>query len=146
MPNGEQSRSDDASRDEPFCPSERLRGTHVIDHSDHAFNGLPDLETGRTLEDAIARLDWVRDNAPAIYGREWLDEMRDIGLIVQRVRTETGPMIEVDYPCDAQLMERRRRGDEFARHFREMPAGRDLILDQLAKDGSVYGYMMGRGA
>lgn len=146
MPDGNQSRSDSASREAPFCPAERLRGTHVIDSSDEAFNGLPDLEMGRTLEDAIARLDWVAQVVPATYGREWLDEMRDIGCIVQRVRTPTGPMIEVDYPCDGQIFERRRRGDELARHFRKTPAGRELILDQLAKDGSVYGHMMGRVA
>ena len=146
MPNGEQSRSDYASRNEPFCPTERLRGTHVIDYSDDAFSGLPDLRSGRTLEDAIARLNWVAAHAPETYGREWLDEMKDIGIVVMRVRTPDGPKIEVSYPCDDQIFERRRRGDELADHFRAIPEARELIIDQLAKDGSVYGHMFGRVA
>lgn len=146
MPDGNQSRSDSASREAPFCPAERLRGTHVIDSSDEAFNGLPDLEMGRTLEDAIARLDWVAQVVPATYGREWLDEMRDIGCIVQRVRTPEGPSIEVTYPCDAQVMERSRRGAQLAKHFHGIPGAREIILHQLEKDGSVYGHMMGRVA
>lgn len=144
MADAHTARSDDASRDEPFCPADRLRGAHVIDHSDEAFNGLPDLESGRTLEDAIARLDWVAANSPATYGREWLDEMRDIGVVVMRARTEDGPRIEVTYPCDGQVSERRRRGDELVDHFRAISGAREVILDQLAKDGSVYGHMLGR--
>ncbi|ATP20792.1 hypothetical protein [Sphingobium yanoikuyae] len=142
MADAAQARSDDASRSEPFCPPERKLGTHRIDHSDPAFNGLPDLTSGRTHDDAIARLEWIGAHRIEHYGRAWLDEARDIGLTVQRVRSDNGPSLEIGYPCDWQLDMRKKRADALVAHFKALAEGRDLILAELQRAGSVYGHMM----
>lgn len=141
MPTGNQSRSDDAPRAAPFCPPDRMIGTHRMDDSDDAFEPLPDLTSGRTLEDAIALLDWTAAHQPENYPAAFVAELADAGLTVMRVRTDNGPALEVSCPCDEQIMERRRRQDAIAAHFRSVDGARDAVLAHLEKNGSAWGFM-----
>lgn len=95
------------------------RGNHAIcDDQGGLFADLPDLRTGRTLEDALCHLQAVLEIDPDSYPEEWIEEIEDVGGSVSVNYPEEGDrQLSVGRPCDRQYQERGRRIDALGTHL-----------------------------
>lgn len=107
-------------------------------------DGLPDLTVGRTLEDAIQRLDalaFADGDIPTgwmEYADAWLEEFRDIAGHASVTYDRDGSQhLTVGLPCDGQERERRRRMDALCDHMNERDGARAAIMQQVECEGHV---------
>jgi hypothetical protein len=107
-------------------------------------NGLPDLSVGRTLEDALARLEQIafaEGDVPTgwmEYADAWLEELRDFAGFASSTYDRDGTHhLSLGLPCDGQERERRRRMDALCDHMRERSGAREAIARQLEREGYV---------
>lgn len=126
-----------ALRSALLCPPERERGNRELDFSDPAFpNGLPDLNGGRTLEDALTHLDWIAANDPGSYAREWVEECDDCGVDVRAHVENDGTYLNVG--CAADGFERAAWTQALIKHFQHGAANRQAIIDYLLQSGRYF--------
>jgi hypothetical protein len=113
------------------------RGTHSIcDDEREIFVELPDLRSGRTLEDALAHLNGIAALDPDSYPREWHEEIMDVGGSASANYPKDGPRhLYVGQPCDAQEDERRRRVDALVDHMHSLEGMYERIGDFLERRG-----------
>lgn len=114
-------------------------GSHRLLYDDRAFrDGLPDLTSGRTLKDAITRLDRAAKNPKRIklYPHIWIEELEDFGCSVSAAIEKDGrEALSVGLPCDGQLEERKRRQDALRDHLHAVDGARDNLIDLLIRRG-----------
>ncbi|WP_374649004.1 hypothetical protein [Rhizorhabdus sp.] len=107
-------------------------------------DGPPDLTVGRSLEDALARLDAIAFAEGDIptgwmeYADAWLEELRDFaGFAASTYDRDGTHHLTLGLPCDGQERERRRRLDALCDHMHARSGAREAIAHQLEREGHV---------
>ncbi|KKC27312.1 hypothetical protein WP12_03970 [Sphingomonas sp. SRS2] len=109
------------------------------------FLNLPDLTIGRTLEQAIERLDIAAqcndDGLPRAwepYADIWIEEFRDFAGHAEVLYEADGEIsLRIGLPCDDQERERRRRMDALCDHMHSHEGARAAIIRKLEREGRV---------
>lgn len=112
------------------------RGTHDLIDDDRFLRNLPDLRSGRTIDDALFHLDDIARRDPQAYASEWLAEMRDIGCdatVDIPPRGKSGLYFQC--PCDPQTDERQSRIGELSSHMHMTRGARGRVIAQLILAG-----------
>jgi hypothetical protein len=113
------------------------RGTHAIcDDERGLWIDLPDLRSGRTLDDALAHLGAIAATDPKSYPEEWFEEIRDVGAYTSANYPKEGARhLYVGQTCDEQMDERRRRSDALTKHMHAIEGMYDRVGDFLERHG-----------
>lgn len=135
MADANTARSVSASRAASPRPAAFVAGSHPLYFTDPLYpQGCADLTIGRSLADAIARLDWFADQDIAAYGAAWVEEVRDIGCSVMLVRDPDDSLhVQVGCTCDDQAADRHNRMSTLCDNFVGICGGRDSIVAHLLR-------------
>lgn len=113
------------------------RDSHALCEDERQiFVDLPDLRTGRTLEDALKELDGIATIDPASYPAEWVAEVRDIGCSVSANYPKDGPRhLYTGFPCDGQMDERKERMEALNDHMHAIDGMYERVADFMERRG-----------